>query len=328
MAQDHHDGTSHHGHEHHHGHGHDHAAHADLNTADGRRRVAIACIVTAVFAIVETIGGIISGSLALLADAAHMLTDSASLALAWLGYYFGAKPADETRSFGFGRLRVLAAFANGLALLALSVWIVIEAILRLLDPQPIMGSLMLIVAFGGLVINLIAAWVLHGGNQDDINLSGALMHVLGDLLGSVAAILAAIIIIFTGWLPIDSILSMLVAALILIAGTRITRRAGHILVQGAPAHLTPASIEPELMKNVAGISGIRQSHVWLLTEDKPVVTVEIEAQRDACPEQLRNGVKQYLTTHQGVHQATVEVISEPREATPTAGNDTAQSDHR
>jgi len=134
-----------HGHDNSHGH-HDHAAHADLNTADGRRRVAIAGIVTAVFMVVETNGGIISGSLALLADAAHMFTDAESLALAWLGYFFAARPADDTRSFGSGRLRALAAFTNELALLALAVWIVIDGIQRLANPQPIIGSLMLWVA--------------------------------------------------------------------------------------------------------------------------------------------------------------------------------------
>ena len=305
---------------HHHCNGHhDHAAHADLKTADGRRRVAIACVATAVFTVVETIGGIISGSLALLADAAHMLTDSASLALAWLGYYFSTRPADETRSFGFGRLRVLAAFANGFALLALSVWIVVEGIQRLANPQPISGSLMLLVAFGGLIVNLIAAWVLHGGDNDDINLSGALWHVFGDLLGSVAAILAAIIIIYTSWLPIDPILSMLVALLVAIAGLRITRRAGHILAQGAPAHLTPATIRSALLENIDGISAIPHMHVWLLTEDKPVVTVEIQAAGSFCPETLRSAVKQHLSLQLQVNLSTVEVVSEPqrRHTAPT-----------
>jgi len=126
--------------------------------------------------VVEAVGGIISGSLALIADAAHMLTDSASLALAWLGYWFAAKAPDDTRPFGFGRMRVLAAFVNGIALLALAAWIMVVGLLRLLDPQPIAGAIMLAVAIGGLVVNLIAAFVLHGGDNDDINLSGALWH--------------------------------------------------------------------------------------------------------------------------------------------------------
>lgn len=291
---------------------HDHTAHADLNTTDGRRRVAIAGTVTAVFMVVETIGGILSGSLALLADAAHMLTDAASLGLAWLGYFFSAKPADETRSFGFSRLRVLAAFVNGLALLALSVWIVFEGIQRLANPQPISGSLMLWVACGGLIANLISASVLHGGDKNDINLSGALWHVLGDLFGSVAAIVAAIIIINTNWTPIDSILSILVAFIVLVAGIRVTRRAGHILVQGAPKHLTPTLIGSALLEQLDGIHHIETVHVWQLTEDKPIVTVELEASSSVCPERLRKAVKHHLEKKLSVHLATVEVISEPR----------------
>jgi len=207
---------------------HDHAAHADLDTADGRKRVAIACVITAAFTVVEAIGGVISGSLALLADAAHMLTDSASLALAWIGYWFAAKAPDEARPFGFGRMRVLASFVNGIALIALAVWIMIEGLIRLLDPQPVASVIMLVVAIGGLVVNLIAAFVLHGGDNDDINLSGALWHVLGDLLGSVAAIAAAIVIMMTDWTPIDPLLSILVSVLVFVAGMRITKRAGQM----------------------------------------------------------------------------------------------------
>jgi cobalt-zinc-cadmium efflux system protein len=300
-----------HGHGHCHDH-HDHAAHADLNTADGRRRVAIAGIVTALFMVVETIGGIISGSLALLADAAHMFTDAASLALAWLGYVFAAKPADDTRPFGFGRMRVLAAFINGLALLALSAWIVFEGAQRLLDPQPVRGSIMLWIAIGGLAVNLVSAAVLHGGDKHDINLSGALWHVIGDLLGSVAAIVAAIIIIVTDWTPIDPLLSMLVALLILIAGIRITRRAGHILAQGAPPHLTPASIRSALTDHIQGIEDIPHVYVWLLTEDKTVVTVEINAATDVNNEKLRQTVKQHLLDQLHVHLATVEIVQRSR----------------
>lgn len=258
--------------------------------------------------VVETIGGIISGSLALLADAAHMFTDAASLALAWLGYVFAARPADDTRSFGFGRMRVLAAFVNGLALLALSAWIVVEGVQRLLDPQPIRGSVMLWVAVGGLVVNLVAAFVLHGGDKKDINLSGALWHVLGDLLGSVAAILAAVVIVATDWTPIDAILSILVAILVFIAGIRITRRAGHILAQGAPDHLTPSTIRSSLDDHVEGKYDVTHIHVWQLTEDKSVVTIEIEAGNDVNPEGLRQAVKQHLIEQMCVYLATVEIV--------------------
>jgi len=291
---------------------HDHAAHADLDTADGRKRVAIACVITGLFAMVEVVGGIISGSLALLADAAHMLTDSASLALAWLGYWFAAKAPDDTRSFGFGRMRVLAAFVNGIALLALAAWIMIEGVLRLLNPQPVISVIMLVIAIGGLVVNLIAAFILHGGDNKDINLSGALWHVLGDLLGSVAAIAAAMVIMLTNWTPIDPLLSILVSILVIVAGVRITHRAGHILLQGAPEGLTPAVISSKLSKQFSEIQDVQPVHVWQLTEDKPVATVCLTAESGICTESLRLSVKQYLQEKMHLHLVTVEVIGEPQ----------------
>ena len=304
----------HHDHSHAHGHGHhhDHAAHVDTDTADGRRRVAIACVLTAAFMVAEVIGGILSGSLALIADAAHMMTDAASLALAWLGYWFAAKPADEMRSYGFGRMRVLAAFTNGLALLALSVWIMVEGMLRLADPQPVLGGIMLWVAVGGLVVNLIAFAILHGGDSEDINLSGAMWHVAGDLLGSIAAIGAAVVIIFTGWTPIDPILSILVAVLVLVAGVRITRRAGHILLQGAPEGLTPETIRSALIGQVDGIEDAGHIHVWTLTEDKPMVTLDVTAAPGTCTERLRRAVKERLHDELHVHHVTVEIVSEEK----------------
>jgi len=298
-----------HAHDHDH-HGHHH--HGDVSTADGRKRVAIAFVLTAGFMVAEVVGGVISGSLALLADAAHMLTDAGSLALAWLGYKFAERPADETRSYGFDRLRVLAAFTNGLALLALSVWIIVEAAQRLFDPQPVMGDVLLIVATGGLIVNLLAFAVLHGGSKDDLNLRGALWHVAGDLLGSVAAIGAAIIILMTRWYPIDPILSVLVALLVIIAGIRITRQSAHILLQGAPSGLTSDAICAALMGKVDGIEEVSHVHAWALTEDKPMITLDVRAAPGACTETVRRAVKAQLKQALGVKHVTVEVTSEPK----------------
>lgn len=306
---------------------HDHAAHADLDTGDGRRRVAIACAITAVFMVVEAIGGLISGSIALIADAAHMFTDSASLALAWIGYWFAAKEPDDTRSFGFGRMRVLAAFTNGLALLLLAVWIMFESVLRLLDPQPVMGGVMLVIAVGGLVINLIAAYVLHGGNNNDINLSGALWHVLGDLLGSVAAIVAAVIIIATSWTAIDPLLSILVSSLVMYAGVHITRRAGNILLQSAPTHSTSTHIRNAVLNNVDGIKSIDPVHAWQLTEDKTVLTLCVKAKEGYCTETLRLSVKQYLHKTLHCHSVTVEVEASEDSILDLTGSQSANDAH-
>lgn len=300
MGKDH----NHTAHDHTHGHSH---THADVSSTDGRRRVAIAGFLTGTFMLVEVAGGLISGSLALLADAAHMLTDAASLGLAWFGYRLAARPADDTRSFGFSRMRVLAAFTNGIALLALSVWIVVEGIQRLISPNEVIGPLLLGVAIAGLLVNLICFAVLHGGDHEDLNLRGALWHVAGDLLGSVAAIGAALIIIWTGWTPIDPILSILVAVLIAVAGWRVARDAGHILVEGAPKGLSPAAIKADLVANLDGLEDVSHVHAWSLTEQQPLVTLEATAKPGTCPHRLREDIKARLANTFHVTHVTVEV---------------------
>ena len=282
-----------------------------MTTADSRRRVALAAVLTAAFMLAEVTGGLISGSLALLADAAHMLTDAGSLILAWVGYKLSERPADPARSYGFGRMKVLAAFTNGIALVALSCWIVWEAIHRLLDPAPVLGGIMLWIAAGGLVVNVFAAWILHGGDQHDLNLQGALWHVIGDLLGSVAAIAAAIIILTTGWIPADPILSVLVALLVLVAGVRIARQSGHILLEGTPDGLSPDEIRQDLVDHIGNVASVSHIHAWALTESKPLITLEVTAVQGACIETLRKEVKARLAERFEISHATVEVVSTP-----------------
>ncbi|MEQ9314366.1 MAG: cation diffusion facilitator family transporter [Henriciella sp.] len=292
----------------HDGHGHGHAhAHPSADTADGRKRVAIAAVLTFSFMIAEIVGGVISGSLALLADAAHMLTDAGSLALAWFGFKLAERPADDQRSFGFARFKVLAAFVNGLALIALAVWIVWEAFHRLMEPQPILGGVLLAVAAAGLIVNIIAFWILHGGDREDLNMRGALWHVAGDLLGSVAAIAAAIMILYTGWTPIDPILSAVVAVIILVGGIRITRQSAHILIEGVPSGLEPADIKADLEAHVENAQKVTHVHAWALTEQKPLITLEVVARDGVCLDALRLAVKARLKEHFGVSHATVEV---------------------
>lgn len=280
-----------------------------MTTADSRRRVALAAMLTAAFMLAEVTGGLISGSLALLADAAHMLTDAGSLALAWLGYKLGERPADPQRSYGFGRMKILAAFTNGILLVILGFWIIWEAIHRLLDPVEVLGGVLMAVAIGGLAVNVIAFLILHGGNRDDLNLKGALWHVAGDLLGSVAAIGAAIIIMTTGWMAADPILSVLVAVLVMVAGVRIARQSGHILLEGTPEGLYPADISRDLIDHVEGLADVGHIHAWALTETKPLVTLEVTARPGVCMDTLRRAVKARLAERFDVSHATVEVIS-------------------
>ncbi|MAN45754.1 MAG: cation transporter [Hyphomonas sp.] len=298
-----------HGHSHAHGYGHSHSHDADMTTADSRRRVALAAMLTAAFMGAEIAGGIISGSLALLADAAHMLTDAGSLALAWVGYKLAERPADPQRSYGFARMKILAAFTNGILLVLLSLWIVWEAIQRLLQPVEVMGDVLMAVAVGGLLVNIIAFAILHGGSKEDLNLQGALWHVLGDLLGSVAAIGAAIIIMTTGWMAADPILSVLVAILVLVAGVRIARQSGHILLEGTPDGLSPAEIRADLVAEIDGVAEVTHIHAWALTEHKPLITLEVSAAPGTDLDLLRQQVKARLADRFEVSHATVEVVS-------------------
>ena len=275
---------------------------------DARRRVAFAALLTFSFMIAEVVGGIVSGSLALLADAAHMLTDAGSLGLAWLGFKLAERPADDHRSFGWARFKILAAFVNGIALLLLAVWIVVEAIQRLMTPEPVMGNVLMGVAIAGLAVNIVAFVLLHGGDKEDLNLQGAFWHVVGDLLGSVAAIAAAVVIIFTGWMPIDPLLSMLVAGLILVGGVRVTLQSAHILIEGVPSGLEPGDIKADLEASLPDAASVTHIHAWALTEQKPLVTLEVVAREGACLDTLRQAVKARLADKFGVNHATVEVI--------------------
>jgi len=300
-----------HDHSHAHGHdGHNHAHHhhaPSVDTADARKRVALAALLTFLFMIAEVVGGVISGSLALLADAAHMLTDAGSLALAWLGFKLAERPADDQRSFGWARFKILAAFVNGMALLVLAAWIIVEAIQRLITPEPVMGDVLMAVAVAGLLVNIIAFFLLHGGDQEDLNLQGALWHVAGDLLGSVAAIAAAVVIMTTGWMPIDPLLSILVAALIVIGGVRITLQSAHILIEGVPSGLEPADIKADLEAHLEGALSVDHIHAWALTEQKPLVTLDVTARDGTCLDALRQAVKDRLAEKFNVTHSTVEV---------------------
>ena len=284
-------------------HSHDHAS-DDSN----QRRVLLALAVTAAFMVVEVVGGILSGSLALLADAGHMLTDSMALALAAMAFHVGKRPADHRRTFGYLRTQVLAAFVNGITLLFVVGWILFEAVKRFVDPPDIAGPMMLGVAAAGLIVNIVAFAVLHGGDQDNLNIRGAALHVAGDLLGSVAAIVAAIVIIYTGWLLIDPILSLAVAALIFKSAWVLIKRSAHVLLQGSPEWLDAESMQAKIMTAVPEVRGVHHVHVWGLTPQHLVLTMHIKVEELGanCTHTVRQ-VKQLLESEYGIGHSTIEI---------------------
>ncbi len=300
------------GHGHAPGQRHDHAAGAN------QRRIGIAALLTGGFMFAEAIGGILTGSLALVADAAHMLIDAVSLGFAWWAFRIAGTSPTEQRTFGNRRLPVLVAFANAIAILMITAFIAIEAAERFADPVEVLAGPMMVVAVLGLVVNVVAFLVLMGGRGESLNVRGALIHVAGDMLGSLAAIAAAGVIMATGWMPIDPILSVFVALLILRAGVRLARESGHILLEGAPAGIEPRSVRDTLLGSVAGIAAVRHVHVWALDENRPLVTLNVELEPGADGFATIAAVKARLKETLGVGHATVE-IDPPGTVPETAG---------
>ena len=234
-----------------HGHDHDHDhSHTPTITSDNERKVLLSFGLIFTFMVVEVVGGLLSGSLALLADAGHMMTDAAALALAYAAFRFGQRAADSKRTFGYLRFEVVAGFVNAVTLFAIVGWIVYEAWERFQEPQPILAGPMFGVAVAGLLVNILVFWILTRGDSEHVNIKGAALHVLGDLLGSVGAVGAAIVIYLTGWTPIDPILSVLVSLLVLRSAWKLAARSLHILLEGAPDGAAPEKIERHLLEHV------------------------------------------------------------------------------
>lgn len=304
-----HSGHEHAAHDHHaydpHGHSHSHTP----RDAASARAVGIAALLTGGFMFVEVVGGLVSGSLALLADAGHMLTDFAALAMAWLAFRVARRPADAARTYGFDRLSVLAAFLNGVALFVVAAWILIEAMGRLRAPHAIEGWVMFAVAAAGLLVNVLSFWVLSRGDRGNLNLRAALLHVLGDLLGSAGAIVAAIVIILTGWSPIDPLLSVLVSVLILRSAWRVVRESAHILLEGTPQGFDQAAVVADLTSTVPGVIEVRHLHAWSITESRPMVTLEAVVDAGSDHDAARGAIKARLAEAFGFDHATVEICS-------------------
>jgi cobalt-zinc-cadmium efflux system protein len=236
--------------------------------------LAIALAITLGYALVEAAGGVLFGSLALLSDAGHMLSDALALGLAAFAAWLGARPAGTRHSYGFARAEVVTAFVNGIALLLVVVFIAVEAVGRLLDPQPVAGLGVMLVAAIGLVINLAVAFLI-GREAHDLNTRAALLHVVGDLIGSVAAITAGAVIYFTGWRPIDPLLSIVIAVLILASTIRLLRDALHVLMEGVPAGVRMEEIAGAI-KALEGVRTVHDLHVWTISSGQAALSAHVE----------------------------------------------------
>jgi cobalt-zinc-cadmium efflux system protein len=249
----------------------------------------------------------LAGSLALVADAGHMLTDSLALALAWSASRIALRPADLRRSFGYQRLRVLATFINGCALLGIVAGIAFTAVRRLFEPGAIDGSLMLWTGCAGLAVNCIVLWLLRGGHAHDLNTAAARLHVLSDLFGSAAAVLAAIIILQTGWLPVDPLLSLLVSALIVHNAVALIRRSAHILMEGVPDWLDLAELGRTLQQEIPAILGVHHVHCWLVGPHQALLTMHATVQPGSDHGEVLRAINELLNRRFGISHATIQI---------------------
>lgn len=303
--------SSTHSHSHDHEHDHAHGAHEHASAGAGmtgrERKLAFAFALTTAMMIVEAVGGVWSGSLALIADAGHMLVDALALLLAVLGAWMARRPADARRSYGYGRVEVLAGFLNALTQFALVGFIAYEAVQRLFEPSPILSGVMLIVALVGLVVNVVVLRTLHGHAHDDVNVAGAALHVLGDLLGSVAAVLAALAVRWLGWLWADPVLSLLVSLLILNSAWRLLRRSAHILLEGVPEGLDTGEIETAVRDADASIRNVHHLHVWQLASGSRMATLHAELHDEGGSAAAIEAINRVLDERFGIRHVTVQI---------------------
>lgn len=285
---------------------HDHSHHHAHTHEGNEKRTLIAAAITGLFMIAEVIGGILTGSLALLADAAHMFTDFAALALAWFAFRISRRPADARRTFGFDRVQVLVAFANGVTLGVIVVWIAIEAVGRLASPEDIEAGPMMVIATLGLGVNLVAFWILHGADRENLNIRGAAAHVMGDILGSIAAIVAAGVILLTGFTPIDTILSLAISVLIGVSAVRLMRDAGFILLEAAPVDIDQEHLRDDLLAEIEGLEDVHHMHVWSITQERPMITLHARLADGTDVDMTVKRIKARLHDAHGLTHVTVE----------------------
>ncbi|WP_054634300.1 CDF family zinc transporter ZitB [Pantoea stewartii] len=285
--------------------------HSHSGQDTNRTRLMAAFAVTALFMVAEVIGGWLSGSLALLADAGHMLTDTAALLMALLAVQFAKRKPNERHTFGLLRLTTLAAFVNALALIGITILIVWEAVERFTHPQPVTGGLMLGIAIAGLLANILSFWLLHHGSEEkNLNVRAAALHVMGDLLGSVGAIVAAVIILFTNWTPIDPLLSIVVSMLVLRSAWSLLRESLHELLEGAPASLDVKKLRRDLKRNIPEVRDVHHVHVWQVGE-QPILTLHVQVIPPRDHDGLLRRIHTYLHDHYQIEHATVQMEFQP-----------------
>ena len=273
---------------------------------ESRRALAIALVLTASYTVVEVVGGIVSGSLALLADAVHMLSDNVALALALVAAWLATKPATPERTYGYKRAEVLAALANGVLLVALAIWIFIEAAMRLRDPGDVLGGWMLAIALIGLVVNVAAGVVLSRARSHSLNVEAAFRHVFADLLGSLGVAIAAIVILATGWVEADPLVSILIGVLVLASAWSILRDSTEILLESTPRGIDAGELGRRLAA-APGVVEVHDLHVWTITSGFPALSAHVLVRPGEDCHARRRELERLLHDEFGIGHTTLQV---------------------
>lgn len=290
---------------HNHGHSHDHHHSHQTN----KKALLLSFILIASFMVVEVIGGLLTNSLALLSDAGHMLSDAAALGLSLLAFTFGERAASAAKTYGYKRFEILAAFLNGLTLLVISLYIFWEAYNRFAN-TPSVDGMMMVIAIIGLIVNILVAWILmRGDTEGNLNLRSALLHVLGDLLGSVGAIIAGVFILLFNWNIADPIASVIVAILILVSGWRITRDSIHVLMEGKPENIDVEEVKQQLLE-LNGVLQVHDLHVWSITSDFPALSCHLIVKQEVNRDRLLQEASNVLHTQFSLNHTTIQIEGE------------------
>ena len=282
---------------------HNHSHHSHVNSG---RRLKVVLLLTALYMLAEAIGGWLTNSLALLSDAGHMLTDVAALALSIFALWFSSRPITVKKTYGYYRLEILAALANGVALVVISLLIVYEAIHRLKHPENVSGFEVMLIAIGGLVVNGISAWLLHAASSENLNMRGAFLHIIGDALGSVGAIAAGVLIWLFNWTIADPIISMAMCLLIVFSAWQLIRESVNILLEGTPSHIDVKAVVGA-MHEIEGVREVHDLHVWTISSNKYALSAHVRIDANASYKKTLDTIRDKLHKRFNMDHLTIQI---------------------
>lgn len=288
---------------------HSHSNHSHTHSTN-KKALTISFVLIASFMVVEFVGGFLTNSLALISDAGHMLSDAVALGLSLSALIFGERAATKQKTYGYKRFEILAALANSVILILLAIIICKEAITRFSHPQPVAGKGMIIISIIGLLVNILVAWILSRGEaKNNLNIKSAFLHVIGDLLGSVGAIIAAILIILFGWNIADPIASIIVSILVLYSGWNIFRESVNVLMEGKPGNINSEELIAEL-KSIPNVNDLHDLHIWMITPDFPALTVHLNVEKDADRDKVLEEAIALICKKTGINHVTIQIEGE------------------